>query len=173
MEENEMPFILTGKFSNLVAVNIGGFIMGCLVLIPFFFLPGYGTTFLFFAYPILAIWMFGDAVVWQQKGVHELHISKEGIKVFRGISRRESFVLPEQITDLHVHQRMNRKSLNIMLEQQVQRIPGVFTYYPGKRIHLTNDAFNDKEFDRAIELLEELYKKRVVFQTPNDRANID
>jgi hypothetical protein len=157
--EDLNKFVLKGKFSNLIMVNIIGGVLGIIIIFFISRVPHYGPIFFVFGIIFIAIWMFGDAIVWRKRGVHELHINRNGILVIRGASRKEFFIKPEQITDIHVHRRMNRVSLNIMLEQKVQSIPGIITLYPGKRVQLTSDAYDDKQFEAALALLEKYFKK--------------
>ncbi len=160
MNIDDDVFMLKAKPRNLLAVNIISVILGGIIIYLISRVPHYGKTFFMVSLPLLIIWLVGDVWVWNLKGVRELHISKEGIKVVRGVSSKVTFITPGEITDVHLHSSMNRKSLNILLGKKVVHIPGIYTYYPGKKLHLFSDAFDDKEFDQAVERIFALTDKK-------------
>jgi hypothetical protein len=117
----------------------------------------YGLGFFIVGSFILTGWMFTDAIIWYYKGVHELHINNEGIRVIKGKNQVEIYIPKEKITDIMVYRKGFRKNLNIMLGNQVMDVPGIITLYPGKRIQMFSDAFEDRDFNEAITWLEKLH----------------
>ena len=154
----ESTFILKGSAKNLILVNIFAVIAGVGMLFLIYKVGiHYGLGFFIVGSFILIGWMFTDALVWHYRGVHELHINVKGVNVVRGFKRKTVFITPDQITDIFVYKKGFRKNLNIMLQNKVVQVPGIITLYPGKRVQLFSDAFSDREFDRAVELLQQLH----------------
>jgi len=160
MEGQSQAFVLKGKSKRFKTVNIIAAVTGIIILALFIRIPEYGMRFFVFTAPILLFWLIGDYLYWKKRGVRELHIHSNGISVFRGEDMRVTYIRPEQITDIHVHEAGYRTSLNLLLGKKVFRIPGVLTLYPGNRIYLTSDAFDDKEFNEALARIKQLYHEQ-------------
>lgn len=160
MPENP-PFVLRGKLSSLIAVNAFGLLLGCFLFYLYIrFSPHYGAIGFLVGCIILLSWLTADALWWFYRGVHELIIEDNQIRAICGKSRKEKIIKAAEITDFYVHQRLNRKTMQILLGNTVKKIPGIYTYYPGPKLMLTSDAFNDKEFDEAIDKISALINKQ-------------
>lgn len=160
MTENP-PFVLRGKLSSLIAVNAFGLILGCVLFYLYIrFSPHYGAIGFLVGCIILLVWLTTDALCWYYRGVHELVIEEDRIRALCGKTRKEKIILVTEITDFYVNQRRSRKTMQILLGNTVKKIPGIYTYYPGPKLMLTSDAFNDSEFDEAIGKISDLLNKQ-------------
>jgi hypothetical protein len=158
MENPDDTFVLKGSLFNLIGVNILALVfgIGMLYLITRAGL-WYGSVFFIVGSIILTLWLLIDVVIWYYRGVHQLHINPQRLGVVRGYKGEMLEITPEKIVDIYVYRRGYRKNLIIMLTQKVFSIPGVITLYPGKRIQLFSDAFDNDEFNKAVALLQAFY----------------
>ncbi|TXT42877.1 MAG: hypothetical protein FD137_2009 [Spirochaetes bacterium] len=136
-----------GKFFGVNAVGAvlgGGFLFLILRRKEDFSTSTFGILwFILIAYMIL------DALVWKRRGVREVEVTSLAFKIRRGAELWQDFSF-DQVSDFHVHVRGSRKSVQILLGEKVLKVPGIITLYPGPKIWITNDAFDDGEFDEFI-----------------------
>ncbi len=152
-------FCIKAKFSYILVVNISGSVIGSVIM--YFWLQlrtirGFGTF--LFLYALFLLYMIGDLIYWKHNGVHEVRLYDNYFEVIRGKKQKLIKVNYADITDINLNNKLIRVSLQILLEAKTVRIPGIYTYYPGKKIWITNDAFNEKEFRAMCDLLKEKYE---------------
>jgi len=156
MTDTHDPLVLEGRLSNLLAVNLVAAIAGTGMLYLLSLTSNRGRLFMYFTLPVLLLWLFGDALWWHLRGVHALYITPLAITTVRGRSGENETFMAAELTAINVRTRLNRKTVQLQFGDTPRSIPGVFTWYPGRRIHLTSDAFNDCEFDAALQLLRDI-----------------
>ena len=152
--------ILKGTLKSLSLVNVIAAIVGFVLL--FYWLnvrQSVGLGMFTTGYVIVVCYLIADTVYWICHGIHEVRIADSFIVIVRGKSNKTIRIEAHQITDIQYSNQMSRRSLQILLGNKIQRISGVFTWYPGPKIWLTSDAFDDVEFDKACDLIELMYEK--------------
>lgn len=156
---DDSAFVAKASEKKLIAVNMIGIFAGGGILYLIARTRAMGSAFLIL-WALLAAWLLGDWLVWRVRGVREIRIDSTGFEVIRGTSRRASRHEAGEITDLALHSRMSRKSLQIMMGGKVTHIPGVITLYldPNK-IWITSDAFDNSDFDEVVRRLQLLHGK--------------
>lgn len=152
-------FVAKASEKKLAVINLIGVLGGGGVLYLIARTRGMGNAF-FVLWALLAAWLLGDWYVWRARGVREIRIDARGFEVIRGSRRIATRHDAGEITDLALHTRMNRKSLQIMMGGKVTHIPGIITLYldPNK-IWITSDAFDDSDFDEVVRRLQLLHGK--------------
>lgn len=149
---------IKGELKRLLGVNITGAILGSVIM--YFWmqirtLRGFKPFLIL--YSLLLLWLIADIIYWIYNGVHQIDINENNFQITRG-KRKERIVIEyNQITDINIHKKLSRVSLQILLEKKTMNIPGIFTFYPGKKIWITSDAFDDKEFNKMCILLKNKY----------------
>ncbi len=155
----EPELIISGKLSSLLAVNITGAVLGSVIMYVWMqirTLRGWGPFFI--VYFVFLLYLFADIMYWIYNGIQEIRLYDTFFEISRGKKHKIIRVQYSEITDINVRSRMTRVSLQILLGQKTVRIPGIYTYYPGKKIWITNDAYNDNEFNSMMELLKQKFE---------------
>jgi len=154
---DDTPFVATASEKKIAVINLVGVLGGGGALYLIARAKGMGSSF-FILWALLAAWLLGDWLVWRARGVREIRIDSKGFEVVRGLRRTVVRHDAGEITDLALHTRMRRKSLQIMMGGKVTHIPGIITLYldPNK-IWITSDAFEDSEFDEVVRRLQLLH----------------
>jgi hypothetical protein len=161
IESLDPPFYMAGSKGKFFGVNAVGAVLGG----GFLFLilrrrEDFSSGAFLVLWLLLVAYMVADALVWHSRGVREVEVGSRGFKVRRGTTRpgdgdgdtegwREYRF--DQVSDFHVHARGTRKSVQILLGEKVLKVPGIITLYPGPKIWITNDAFDDREFEEFIQ----------------------
>jgi len=150
--------IIKGKLKRLLGINITGAVLGAVIL--YFWLQirtMRGLKPFIILFSILILWLVADVIYWIINGVQQIELHESFLILIRGRKKNSVKVEYNQITDFYIHKRLSRVSLQILLERKVIKIPGILTFYPGKKIWITSDAFDDKEFNEMCKKLEEMY----------------
>lgn len=154
-------FILKAQKRSLVAVNIIAALIG-IVLLYYWFYEGYSrnlTAFIILS-GIVVFWMLADYIYWMHKGIREIRIGPDYFEVLRGKSMEYRRIDASQITDIYFENRMSRRTFQIFLGPVVKEIPGIFTFFPGPKIRITSDSFDNNDFDHACDLIEIMFKSQ-------------
>lgn len=139
---------MRGSLGAFAAVNVAAAVMGALMLAAMIGVrPGIGRSSFPLLYGLALLYLAADTVYWLKRGVHVAALEGDTLHVYRGRELRHEQIPVAEITDVHLHQRLSRRSLQILLGDRVQRVPG-FTYYPGRKVWITSYAFDLREFDR-------------------------
>ena len=152
--------IMKGSFKSLSIVNIFAAIFGFILL--YFWLnvrKSVGLTMFTIGYSVLFIYLVSDTVYWIYNGIHEVRIADSYFILIRGKANKHIRINASQITDIEFSNQMSRRSLQILLGHKIQRIPGIFTWFPGPKIWLTSDAFDDTEFDKAYHFIQTMFEE--------------
>ncbi|HEY9054583.1 MAG TPA: hypothetical protein VIO60_07165 [Rectinemataceae bacterium] len=149
-------FVLCASGKKLALVNLAGLVLGGALLWGIFRRKGSPGAFPW-TFCILALWLMGDIALWELRGVRSVRVDGEGLEVRRGRKGVPQRIEAERISEICLHQRGPRRSLQILLGSKALRIPGFLTLYPGPKLWLTDDSFDHKEFGILIERLEALH----------------
>jgi hypothetical protein len=149
-------FVLVGKRSNLLIVNISAVVFGLILLYPFAHISHYGLPFIVFSFVAVVLWMALDYFYWVNHGIQEIIITRKTITVFRGKNRIREDIGTDRIKDVIVIEKMGRMTMNILIDRGASRFSGLGTFYPGKRLFLTSDAFENADFSLAVSLVLEI-----------------
>lgn len=153
--------IIKGELKKLLGVNITGALLGSVILYLWLQIRTLrGLKPFIILYFLLILWLVADVIYWIINGVQQIELHENNLIILRGRKRKRFQIEYDQITDLNIHKRLSRVSLQILLESKVVKIPGIFTFYPGKKIWITSDAFDEKEFNEMCKNLEEKYHKQ-------------
>ncbi len=153
--------IIKGKLKKLLGVNITGALLGSVILYLWLQIRTLrGLKPFVILYSLLVLWLVADVIYWIINGVQQIELHENNLIILRGRKRNRFHIEYDQITDLNIHKRLSRVSLQILLERKVVKIPGIFTFYPGKKIWITSDAFDEKEFNEMCKILEEKYNNQ-------------
>lgn len=152
--------IVKGEIKRLIGVNITGAVLGSVIM--YFWmqirtLRGFKPFIIL--YSLLLLWLLADVIYWIYNGVHQIDITEKNFQITRGKRKKRIVIEYNQITDINIHKRLSRVSLQILLEKKTVNIPGIFTFYPGKKIWITSDAFDDKEFNKMCEMFLDKYNQ--------------
>jgi hypothetical protein len=144
----------SGSLAEALIVNLGVMIIAAGLLFLLLLVRTIFTLGLFIAgIVVIALYLMIDRLVWERSGIRAVEVDPDGINFYRGRERIIVRVEAGQITGINVFRKLNRKVVNIMLGGSASRVmPGV-TMFSGPRIRVTNDLFNDREFDEFIERL--------------------
>lgn len=153
----EPAFSMTASRSSLLFVNLGGIIVGGLLLLVLLLVRTIYSLVLFIAgIGILAVYMAVDYAVWNRRGIRRIDLDREGIALARGNALAVERLDRGRITGIDVFRKLNRVKVVIYTGGASAKItPGV-TLFTGPRIMVTNDAFNDAEFAKFISVLKDL-----------------
>jgi hypothetical protein len=157
-DQSQYNLIIKGSIKSLSLVNIFAAILGFILL--FYWLnvrQSVGLNMFATGYAIIVIYLISDTVYWVYNGIHEVRITETYFEIIRGKANKLTKINGIQITDIQYSNQLSRRSLQILLGNKIQRIPGIFTWYPGPKIWLTSDAFDDSEFDKACDLIETMF----------------
>jgi hypothetical protein len=150
----QFRMLASGK--RLLGVNLAGILGGGVLL--YFILRARGAPGVFLPlFTILALWLAGDWIWWSRKGLREIRLDGSRIEVVRGRAGKMEPIEVSAISEIWLHQRGRRKSLQLLLGGRALRLPGFLTLYPYPKLWLTNDSFVDAEFDELVDRLERLY----------------
>lgn len=143
-------------FINMIVIMlIGAVVFILLTMRNLFVFPVF-----IFIYLFVIAYMIIDFLIWRKRGIRTIFLSENGIFLYTGKENKEEFIPYEAITGIDLHKKGARKIINILLKGKADKtIPGV-TLFLGKRKRIINDAFNDKKFERMIELLASKWGKR-------------
>lgn len=151
---------ITGKRGNLLFVNISGLIIGSVFL--FFYLLARGLyalpVFVIMA-AILAAYMFIDYIHWNKKGIRRIDLFEDSISFTFGKQQTVEKLSFDEITEIDFFKKLNRDIINFMRGGKVLKPVKGITFFSGPRIRLTDDAFDDKEFDLFKRKLKENYSQ--------------
>ena len=148
-------FSITSSGRRLLVVNIAGILGGGALL--YLVLRVRGALGAFFPlWAVIILWLAGDWFLWRRRGLRELKIDGSRIEIVRGKTGISETMDISAVSEIWLHERGGRKSLQLLMGGRAFRIPGVLTLYPFPKLRLTNDSFDDAEFDELIDRLERL-----------------
>ncbi len=152
-------FTIEASAKNILMVNIFGIITGSILLLIMMFLRNiYMIGLLLFGISVLIIYMVSDYLIWVKKGIRKIEIDENGINFYFGKENRLVRVEKQEIKDVDIFSKLNRRILNIVLQGgNVLRLPGM-TFFSGDRIRIPEDAFNEKEFTELLRHFENFKK---------------
>jgi len=155
--EPKKPFIIKASGTDLLAVNVWAFAAGGVLLLALLLVRGLFALALFCGgLCVLAAWLAGDYWLWKKRGIRIVSVDEGGILLFRGEGLRPSRIEAREITGVDVFRKLGRVTLNVLLSGAVNRVlPGV-RVFSGKRIRITSDAFDGREFEALVEELKRL-----------------
>lgn len=143
-----LPVEIRGTLRSVIITNVCAAVGGALLLVLFIaLLAGVPLALFPFFFACLVLYLVADTVNWIVRGIVLIRLDGEWLDIYRGASPSQTRIPVGQITDVHLHRRFGRQSLQILLGGEVVRLPGV-TLYPGRKIWVTDDAFDGKEFGR-------------------------
>ncbi|MEW6548287.1 MAG: hypothetical protein AB1407_02380 [Spirochaetota bacterium] len=148
----DQPFRMEGSKGRFYGVNAAGALLGGGLL--YLILRGredFSSGAFLVLWILLVAYMAADALVWRSRGVREVEVGPKAFRVRRGTARGWHEYGFAQVSDFHVHSRGARKSVQILLGEKVVKVPGIITLYPGPKIWITSDAFDDGEFEEFIQ----------------------
>lgn len=152
--------VLNGTAGSLLMVNVAAAVMGGLLLAGMIAIrPGIGRSAFPLLYGLALLYLVADTVYWMRRGVHAAALDGDTLHVYRGRDLRHEAIAVREITDVHLHRRLSRRSLQILLGATVMRVPGA-TFYPGRKVWITSDAFDLAEFDRFADAVQALRPAR-------------
>lgn len=107
---------------------------------------------------LLLLYLLFDYLQWNKNGIRVVEVDQEGLIIYRGNKMEETKIKATEIRDIDVFSKINRKVVNIILEGGKRNviIPGLITTFSGNRIRITNDAFEDDEFEVFVGLVEKM-----------------
>lgn len=107
---------------------------------------------------LLCLYMLFDYLQWNKNGIRKIEIDQEGVLIYRGQKMKETKIKATEIKNLDIFTKINRRVVNIILEggSRNEIIPGFVTTFKGPRERITNDAFDDDEFEVFINLLKRM-----------------
>ena len=153
VNEETAGFAMDASTSGMVFVNSCGFIVGGILLFVLLLMRGlYLLPVFLVMLGILGTYMLMDSLVWKKNGIRRVEVDETGITLYRGKEKKPERLEAEQITGVNVFGKLNRRVVNILTGGSATRIPGV-TIFSGPRVRITNDAFNDSEFDTFIKII--------------------
>ena len=105
----------------------------------------------FIAYAVIGFsaYMLIDYLWWIKRGIRVVEVDAGGINLYRGKRLLLTRIEGGQITGVNRFDKLGRVIVNIMLGGAVTRGPGV-TLFSGPRLRITNDNFNNREFEQFV-----------------------
>ena len=157
---NGKVFTMIGSHSSFLMINILTMIIGTVLLFIFLIIRLLYNPFLFIiGIMILFAYCFFDFKRWLRQGIQMVKIDEGGITIYRGSQMKATRIEKKNITDINVFKKLNRRIVNILLSGYVDSsIPGV-AFFSGPKVKITNDAFNNNEFNVFIQKAEELARR--------------
>ncbi|MGE3063814.1 MAG: hypothetical protein AB7T10_09335 [bacterium] len=154
-------FMKSDSEKSQIFVNIGvslfiGAIIYFLILIRGIFV----APIFFLIYLFVIAYMVIDFFVWRKTGIRMIFLNSEGMHIYSGQNEKEEFIPYSSMTNINLHKKGARKVMNILLGGSADRVVPGATLFSGKRKKITNDAFNDKNYEHLIELLASRWGKR-------------
>lgn len=149
-------FRMEASSRSLFFTNLGGIIVGAVLLFLLLLLRHLYMFILFvIGVIIIVIYMTVDYIIWQKRGIRVIEIDEKGINLYRSKEKRLTKIEAGHITDINFFSKLNRRVVTILTGGTATKImPGVTTF-PGPRIRITDDSFNDKEFTVFMEKLKQ------------------
>lgn len=142
---------LNASFKRLLAVNVAAVGAGAALLaIAIAVRPGLTQRWFPLLFALSVLYLLGDTLYWLWRGVHRVVLERGVLNVYRGLALRHEAISVSRITDVHLHRRLTRRSLQVLLGSHVARVPGL-TLYPGPKIWIVSDAFELSQFDELVE----------------------
>ena len=150
-EKQEKIFRMEARPSSLLMMNIiSGIIIGVVLLLFLLSIEKFYTSIFIVMLLALALYFMIDYLRWRENGIRAIEVDESGINVYRGERKQLSRIEASQIADVNVSQKTSRKVVNIILGGKVHKVlPGI-TPFNGPRLKVTNDAFDDKDFNTFI-----------------------
>jgi len=160
LNTDEKPvYILKAQGKKLIFVNISALITGILLLYYWLGDKFSGNILtLIIMIGIIFIWLIVDYAYWYFKGVREIRVYDKHFELISGKGLNTRKITGAMITDIYFQNIMSRRTFQIFLGNKVREIPGIFTFFPGPKIRLVSDMFEDSAFDEACDLIEKMYK---------------
>ncbi|MEO0135942.1 MAG: hypothetical protein ABIL86_00220 [candidate division WOR-3 bacterium] len=152
--KKDIIFRMEAKANYLIFTNLGGIILGGILLFILLSLRNLYTTAIFLiGFVILILYMVIDFLIWLQRGIRAIEIDKSGINFYRGKERRLVRINKEQITGIDFFTKLGRRIVTIMIGGKVIKPTAYITLFSGPRIRIADDSFNDGDFSAFVELL--------------------
>ena len=107
---------------------------------------------------VLTAYVSVDYWLWLTRGVRAVEVDRQGINIYRGKAMNLTRIAAEQISGINVFKKLPRIIVNIMTGGAEERLPGI-TLFSGPRVRITNDAFNDREFNEFVERIKKFEKR--------------
>jgi len=153
-KDKNASFSMAASRGSLLVVNLGGIIVGIILL---FLLLLVRTIFMLglfiFGSIVIALYMLVDYLLWQKNGVRSVTVDGQGIILRRGEALAKARILKEQVNQINVYRKLNRVQVIIFTGGAPEKVaPGV-TLFTGPRVRLTNDAFSDQDFQEFLKML--------------------
>jgi len=150
-------FRMTASRSSLLIVNLGGVIVGALLLVVLLLVRTIFSLALFITgIGFLALYMTVDYVIWNRRGIRRIDVDQDGITLVRGNAGTLQRLERSRITSIDVFRKLNRIKVVIYTGGASEKVmPGV-TLFAGPRVLVTNDAFVDQEFEKFIAAVKNL-----------------
>jgi len=159
METKQLLFSMNAE--NAKTIFLTNILVSLFVAAVLFFLLYARHIFSGYVYIIIFIliifYQSADFAVWYFAGLRRIEITDETLLLYKGKKMKITAVRIEGFKKIDLFRKINRVIINIMLEdgQVHKEIPGV-TLFSGKRIRVTNDRFDDKEFNMFIQKLNDI-----------------
>lgn len=152
-QNNEKIFTMKASQKYLIITNLSGLILGSLIV----FLFRKEKILFFLTFTILLIYMVGDFLIWLKIGIREIWINDKEIIFLKGNKKEKITINFKEIKDIDFFDKLGRRIINIIIEdgKKIKLTPYI-TFFSGKRIRITDDAFNDKEFSNFVEKLKNI-----------------
>ena len=132
--QSQYNLIIKGSIKSLSLVNIFAAILGFILL--FYWLSvrqSVGLNMFAMGYAIIVIYLISDTVYWVYNGIHEVRIADSYFEIIRGKANKLTKIKAIQITDIQYSNQLSRRSLQILLGNKIQHIPGQFC--KNKNVH--------------------------------------
>ncbi len=161
-QNNEKIFTMKASQKFLIITNLSGLILGALIV----FLFRKEKILFFLAFTILLIYMVGDFLIWLKIGIREIWINDREIIFLKGKNKEKILIDFKEIKEIDFFEKFGRRIINIMIEDgKTIKLTPYITFFSGKRIRITDDAFNDKEFSAFVEKLKNIHIKNESIKT--------
>lgn len=157
---NEKPsFIIKASGRSQLLINSIGLIVGAVLLLVLLFIRVLFSPLLFIiGFLVLALFMIGDYLIWQQRGIRSIEIDENGITLLRGKRHTPQRIERRMIRDIDICKKLNRRVVTISMGGKPDKtLPGVTTFR-GVRTRITDDAFNEHEFTLFIARLTQFHQ---------------
>jgi hypothetical protein len=152
---------MKARARSFLTVNITAIIVGSIVVLGLLFLRRLFHPGLFvFTVIVLVLYMMIDYLLWLQRGIRRIELYDDRIVIYRGTREKSRCIQAGTITNIDVFSKLNRHVVNIMLGGKVDRpLPGV-TLFSGPRVRITDDAFDEAQFQEFIIHLHMLFQRK-------------
>lgn len=154
---HQEKFRIQASKKHLLRVNLGGIILGIFLLLLLLIVRHLYTLSLFIVgIVILIVYMIADYLIWQHRGIRLIELDQDGITLYRGKNKTVQRIQRNQITDINIFKKLNRRIVTIILGGEIIKPAAGITLFKGERIRIADDAFNDNDFSVLIEKLKQL-----------------